>query len=196
MTRSATAWNGGSIWLGFAPWIIYNVVASPSTWKFAALAALIASVVLNLPDLRRGQFKILEAVGIVFFGALCVLGLFLDRDDLKWLETYAQVLSSAAIALVALLSLASVPFTEQYARESVAREYWHSSGFRHINRVLTAVWCGVFVVTAILGLVAVHAKSGSDWLNWVIPVALLVLAVRFTSWYPEQDHAKRSSDRA
>jgi hypothetical protein len=27
-------------------------------------------------------------------------------------------------------------------------------------------------------------KSGSDWLNWVIPIALLVAAIRFTKWYP------------
>lgn len=54
--------------LGFAPWIIFDVVASPSTWEFAALVALIA-VVLSAPDLREGHYMILDAAGIFVFGA-------------------------------------------------------------------------------------------------------------------------------
>ncbi|MFF2164536.1 hypothetical protein ACFVWP_28120 [Streptomyces sp. NPDC058175] len=176
----------GNLLFAFAPWIIFDVVASPSTWEYAALAALIAAVVLNLPDLRRGSFKVLEVTGILFFGVMALLGLFLDRQDMLWLETYAQVLSSAVIAVVALGSLAFVPFTEQYARESTPAEVWGSPVFRHVNRVLTLVWGGVFVATAVLGLVALHTASGADWLNWVIPVLLLVLAARFTERYPDQ----------
>ncbi|MCX4648471.1 MULTISPECIES: hypothetical protein [unclassified Streptomyces] len=36
-----------------------------------------------------------------------------------------------------------------------------------MNRVLTLVWGGVFVATAVLGLVALHTTSGADWFNWV-----------------------------
>lgn len=176
----------GNLLFAFAPWIIFDVVASPSTWEYAALAALVAAVVLNLPDLRRGSFKVLEVTGILFFGVMALLALFLDRQDMLWLETYAQVLSSAVIAAVALGSLAFVPFTEQYARESTPPEVWASPVFRHVNRVLTLVWGGVFVATAVLGLVALHTTSGADWLNWVIPVVLLVLAARFTERYPDQ----------
>ncbi|WP_406337077.1 hypothetical protein [Streptomyces sp. NBC_00649] len=176
----------GNLLFAFAPWIIFDVVASPSTWEYAALAALFAAVVLNLPDLRRGSFKVLEVTGILFFGVMALLALFLDRQDMLWLETYAQVLSSAVIAAVALGSLAFVPFTEQYARESTPPEVWASPVFRHVNRVLTLVWGGVFVATAVLGLVALHTTSGADWLNWVIPVVLLVLAARFTERYPDQ----------
>lgn len=173
-----------SVFLGFAPWIIFDVVASPSTWKYAALAALIAALVLNVPDLRRGSFKILEAASLVFFAVLFVLGLAVDRQDLLWLETYAQTLANGVIAVVALGSLVFTPFTEQYARESVPRQYWDTPLFRRTNRVLTATWGGVFLVTALLGLLALHVRSGSDWLNWVIPIALLVAAIRFTKWYP------------
>lgn len=108
----------GNLLFAFAPWIIFYVVASLSTWEYAALAALVAAVVLNLPDLRRGSFKALEVAGILFFGVIAVPALLLDRKDMLWLETYAQVLSSSVIAVVALGSMAFVPFTEQYARES------------------------------------------------------------------------------
>lgn len=191
------ALHGGSVFIGFAPWIVFDVVASPSTWKYAALAALVVALALNVPDLRHGSLKILEASSVVFFGVLCVLGLVLDRQDLIWLETYAQTLSNGVIAVVALGSLAFLPFTEQYARESVPREHWGSPLFRRTNRILTAVWGGVFLVTALLGLLALHLGSGTDWLNWVIPIALLVAAFRFTRWYPAHVRARaRSQARA
>ena len=69
-------------------------------------------------------------------------------------------LSSGVIAVVALGSLAFLPFTEQYARESVPREHWGSPLFRRTDRILTAVWGGVFPVTALLGLLALHLGSG------------------------------------
>ncbi|WP_328557516.1 MULTISPECIES: hypothetical protein [unclassified Streptomyces] len=186
----------GNIFFAFAPWIIFDVVAGPSTWKYAALAALLAAVVLNVGDIRRGRPKILEVTGIVFFAVLSVLALAVDRHDLIWLETYAQVVANGVIAVVALVSLAFDPFTAQYARESTPREYWDSPAFRHINRVLTAVWSGVFLVIALLGLVAIHTDGSSDWLNWVVPVALLVLAVRFTERYPDEYAARHARSRA
>ncbi|MEU2451910.1 hypothetical protein ABZ605_17775 [Streptomyces sp. NPDC012765] len=177
------------IFLGFAPWIIFDVVAGPSTWKLAALTALIASLVLNLPDMRRGSLKVLEITGMLFFAVISVLALVLDRQDLLWLETYAQTLASTVIAVVALGSLAFTPFTEQYARESVPREHWDSPLFRRTNRVLTAVWGGVFVLIALFGLFAARTGHHGDWLNWVVPIVLLVLAVKFTAWYPEHVRA-------
>ncbi|MEV7405712.1 hypothetical protein AB0N93_35650 [Streptomyces sp. NPDC091267] len=196
MTEANSGRRTGNLFFAFAPWIIFDVIAAPSTWEYAALAGLVAAVVLNLPDLRRGSFKVLEITGIVFFAVLSVLALFLDRQDMRWLETYAQVLSSAVIAVVALGSLAFTPFTEQYARETTPREVWGSPVFRRVNRLLTLVWGGVFAATALLGLVAVHTSSGSDWFNWIIPVVLLVLAVRFTERYPDQARERARSEHA
>ncbi|MDT0440499.1 MULTISPECIES: hypothetical protein [Streptomyces] len=191
MAGTGSTKRTGNIFFAFAPWIIFDVVAGPSTWEYAALAALVASIALNVPDFRRGKFKILEVTGVVFFAVISVLALVLDHHDLVWLETYAQAISSGVIAVVCLASLAFVPFTSQYARESTPREHWDSPVFRHINLVLTAMWSAVFVVTAVLGVVAVHTRGGSDWLNWVIPVALLVLAVRFTEHYPDRYTARQ-----
>ncbi|MEU8983352.1 hypothetical protein ACFWOX_00090 [Streptomyces sp. NPDC058467] len=196
MAGTGSAKRTGNLFFAFAPWIIFDVVASPSTWEYAALAALLASIVLSLGDMRRGSFKILEVTGIVFFAVLSLLALALDRHDLIWLETYAQTLANGVIALVSLVSLAFVPFTTQYARESTPREYWDSPTFRHINFVLTAVWAAVFAATAVLGLIAVHTKGMSDWLNWIVPVALLVLAVRFTERYPDHYTARQETQRA
>lgn len=175
----------GNVFFAFVPWIAFDIVAGPSTWELAAVVGLVASVVLTVPDAARGSVKLLDVTGIVFFTVITLLGVFLDRNDLLWLETYAQVLANGVIAAIALGSLAVVPFTEQYARESTPREIWGTPAFRRTNQVLTLVWGLVFAVTAVLGLVALRvAADSAAWLNWVIPIVLLVLAIRFTEWYP------------
>ncbi|MFD3582329.1 hypothetical protein [Streptomyces sp. NPDC058683] len=185
-TRAEKPAGTGSVFLSFAPWIIFGVVASPSTWEYAALAALVAAVVLSGKDMLRGRFFLLDMVAIVFFAVLCVLALALDRHELIWLETYAQVISNAVVAVVALGSLLSDPFTAQYARHAVPREYWGSPVFTHVNMVLTTAWGVVFALMALSTWLAIRLPGQSDWFNWVVPIVLLVWAVKFTERYPDR----------
>jgi uncharacterized membrane protein len=182
--------GAGSVFLSFAPWIIFGVVASPSTWEYAALAALVASLALSGHDMLRGRLRVLDVTGIVFFAVICVLALALDRAQLLWLETYAQVISNGLVAVVALGSLFADPFTAQYARESTPREVWGSPVFTHINRVLTAVWGLTFALMTLSTWLAVRYPAQDDWFNWVVPVALLVVVVKFTEHYPEAYKAR------
>ncbi|MFE0511032.1 hypothetical protein [Streptomyces sp. NPDC058964] len=177
--------NSRGVFLSFAPWIIFGVVASPSTWEYAALAALIAAIVLSGQDILRGRIYLLDMVGIVFFAVVSVLALALNRSELIWLETYAQVISNAVVAAVALGSLFADPFTAQYARQQTPREYWDSPVFKHINQVLTAAWGVVFALMAVSTWLAIRIPSMDDWFNWVIPVALLVAVIKFTNRYPD-----------
>ncbi|MFG2356351.1 hypothetical protein [Streptomyces sp. NPDC048521] len=180
----------GSVFFAFAPWIIFGVVASPSTWEYAALAALIASLALSGQDLLRGKLRVLDLTGIAFFAVLSVLALALDRGQLTWLETYAQVISNGLVAVVALGSLFFDPFTAQYARESAPPGVWDSPVFRHINRVLTTLWGVTFALMTLSTWLAIRYPSQSDWFNWVIPIALLVCVVKFTERYPESYKAR------
>lgn len=189
-TEEEKAVGTGSVFLSFAPWIIFGVVASPSTWEYAALAALVAAVLLSGKDILGRRYNLLDMVGIVFFAVLCVLALALDRSQLLWVETYAQVLSNAVVALVAFGSLLFDPFTAQYARRSTPREYWGSPVFRHINMALTTAWGVVFALMTVSTWLAIRMPGGDDWFNWVIPVVLLVWAVRFTQSYPEAYKAR------
>ncbi|POX65010.1 hypothetical protein C3492_04590 [Streptomyces sp. Ru62] len=180
----------GGVFFSFAPWIIFGVVASPSTWQYAALAALIASIALSAQDMLHGTLRVLDVTGIVFFAVLSVLALALDRGELAWLETYAQVISNGLVAVVALGSLLTDPFTAQYARERTPREFWDSPVFRHINRVLTVLWGVAFALMTVSTWLAVRHPAQDDWFNWVVPIALLVLAVKFTQRYPESYKAR------
>jgi intracellular septation protein A len=184
---------GAKAFLGFVPWIIFWVVCGPSTWEYAAGGALLAAVILLIPSRERGRIKLLDIVSVVFFAALTIAGLVLDRSRLIWLEDYSQAISSGLLALVVLGSLAFVPFTEQYAREQVPRQYWSTPSFKQINRTLTLVWGLAFALCAVLGIFAQHDRGGSVWLNWIIPIVVVVGAFKFTSWYPDR---VKGSDRA
>lgn len=176
---------------GFAPWIIFGVVAAgPSTWLYGALAAAIAAVIVAVPSIRRRNVKVLDVVTILFFVVMAIAGIVVGADDRDWMDTYASVISSGVLAVIALGSLAFVPFTEQYARESTPREVWNQPAFKHVNRVLTLMWGLVFLAIACVALISIKVPSTGDWTGWVIPAVLLVAAFKFTDYYPERIRAQ------
>lgn len=180
---------------GFLPWIIFWVIASPSTWEYAVVAALLAVLILAIPDvLEVHKLKILDIGTIVFFGVLTILGLILDRSTLDWLEEYAQAISSAALGLITLTSLViGMPFTEQYAREMAPREVWGDPIFRQSNRVLTSMWTAIFLITAVLGAIGVGESGGlRSWLEWILPTVLLVGGFSFQGWFLKRQRGRRA----
>jgi hypothetical protein len=168
---------------GFAPWIIFSVVAKDVGWEVAATAGLLSSVILSYPSLERGRLKILDYAGFAFFAVLVVLGLLLDRSELDWLEDYSTVISMGAIAIVVFASLRFVPFTEQYARETVPKEVQATASYRNTNRHLTTVWGFVFLVVAVDSLIQQITDSSSALLDWIIPVAAIVGGFKYTAYY-------------
>jgi hypothetical protein len=184
-----------SIFLGFVPWIVFSVVAGPSTWEWAALAALVCSLVLAVPDWRRSRsISVLDAAGLVFFAVLLVLSFVLDRAALAPIEDRAQLISSVVIAVVALGSLAvGRPFTEFYAKKQAPPEVWNTPTFKQVNRVLTGLWGVVFVINALCDVAVGYWGASSDLFNWVIPIVAIVVAVRITGWYPEHVRSRLHS---
>jgi uncharacterized membrane protein len=193
-TEGLLARVAASPFAGFVPWIIFWVVAnSPSTWEYGAIGAAVAAILLAIPFAGRQKLKVLDVVTIIFFVVLAVVGAVVGAHDRDWLDLYSNPISSGVLGLVALGSLAFVPFTEQYARESTPPEVWHKPAFRRINRVLTLVWALAFLATAVLGYIAVIAPSTSDWTNWILPIVLIAGAFKFTRWYSERARASAKS---
>ncbi|BBY16170.1 hypothetical protein [Mycolicibacterium litorale] len=184
-------WFDRSPFVGFAPWIIYWVVADgPSTWKFGALCAVLSAVILGIA-MGRGGPRLLDIVTIVFFFGVTVVAMAVGAADRDWMDTYATTLSSGVLAAMSLVSLAFVPFTEQYAREAVPRQDWEQPAFRRTNQVLTLMWALVFALIAVLGLVAAQIPHTQDWTNYVVPVIVVVGAIGMTHSYP-----RRARERA
>ncbi|WP_349268620.1 hypothetical protein MPNTM1_03615 [Mycolicibacterium parafortuitum] len=177
-------WFERSPFIGFIPWIIYWVVADgPSTWMFGAICAVLATLLLGV-SVGFAGLRLLDIVTAVFFGAVTVVGLFVGAQDLDWMDTYATTLSSGALAVMALVSLAFEPFTAQYAPPSAARQDWEEAAFRRTNQVLTLMWALVFALISVLGYLAVMAPATVHVTKAVIPVVVIIGAIGMTLTYP------------
>jgi len=179
-------WFERSPFVGFVPWIIYWVVADgPSTWMFGAVCAVIAALIMGV-SAGFGGLRLLDIVTVVFFTGVTIAGMIVGAADRDWMDTYATALSSGALALMALGSLAFVPFTAQYAPPSAPRQQWEEAAFRRTNQVLTLMWALVFALIAVLGYVAVASPSTVHWTKAVIPVVVIVGAIGMTQTYPHK----------
>jgi hypothetical protein len=180
--------------VGFVPWIVFSLVATrlgAGAVGAACVLALLVAVGLIARSVLRGQTpKLLEVTAAVVFLALGVVAEFVPGSD-ALLSSYGRAVAAAILAVVIFALLPVIPFTEQYARESVARQYWHTGEFRAINRRVSAAWGGVIAAMA-----ASHAVAGTFEVpdpgvgllhrpidlvfNWIIPGLLVWAAVHYT----------------
>jgi SNF family Na+-dependent transporter len=180
--------------VGFAPWIAFSVLEGPHRYELAIAAALgIAVLQLVVGMVTGARPKLLDVSAIVFFLGMAVAGLLVDPAGQRWLDRWSGEASNVMLVLVALVSIVCrSPFTIQYAREMTPEEYWKTPLFIHINYVLTWVWTAAFAVTAIVGWYGDGPLNQPDniWTNWIIQIALLIFAIRFTDWYPDAAAAR------
>jgi hypothetical protein len=180
--------------LGFVPWIVFSLVATRvgagAVGVAAVLAFLVAAGLIVRAVVRGGSPKVLELSGAVVFLGLAVLAWTSPAMD-PVLASYGRAVAAAVLALIIFLLLPVMPFTEQYARESVPREYWHTPQFRSINRRISAAWGGVVAVMAVGHAIAgavevpdpgvgVLHRPVDLVLNWIVPGLLVWAAARYT----------------
>jgi hypothetical protein len=187
-------WFERSPFIGFAPWIIYWVVADgPSTWLFGAICAVIATLIMGMSAGFAGV-RLLDMVTVAFFTVVTFVGLLLGAQERDWMDTYATVLSSGVLAVMALGSLVFEPFTQQYAPQTTPREDWEKAAFRRTNQVLTLMWALVFALIAVLGYLATTAPATVHLTKAVIPVVVIVGAIGMTQIYPKKARDKARQD--
>jgi cytochrome bd-type quinol oxidase subunit 2 len=105
-------------------------------------------------------------------------------------------LVTLTLGLLLLVTMPIMPFTEQYARERVPREYWGRPVFKKVNRVLSLAWAAAIMIIGLasMAVALLHERAGSKSdtnpldliLNWVVTIAILVFTVRFTAIYPDR----------
>jgi hypothetical protein len=170
------------IYLAFVPWVLFTLITQHDTLKAAAITALIASVVIATPSVLARRPKLLELGAVIAFVGFTVASFIADPSATHWLERYARGIAALLLALIAFSSLLFIPFTEQYARESVPRQFWSSPRFKQINRQLTLMWGLVFLVMMVSHVIAgaIDTRRGNTIFNWVVPIVLIVWAVKRT----------------
>ena len=106
------------------------------------------------------------------------------------------------MGLYVLATVPVMPFTEEYARQTVPREHWGSPSFKKINRVLSAAWGAAIVVLGAASLLVIdaHATNPADnhvvdlVLNWVVPIAVIWGMIKFTAAYPHRVSSSAPAD--
>jgi succinate dehydrogenase hydrophobic anchor subunit len=169
--------GSGSMLIGLASWILFTVIAEHGTLKVASIAALVIAIGVCGYSMRGGKRpKLIELAAVATFIVFTVIAFVADPSLTHWLTRYARAVAAGVLALLVFGSLLFVPFTEEYAREMVPREYWHSEQFKQVNRKLTVVWGEIFLVMTVSHIIAgtVDKQATNIIFNWVIPIALVL----------------------
>ncbi|MFJ2604745.1 hypothetical protein ACIO13_07090 [Streptomyces sp. NPDC087425] len=188
--------------LGLLPWIIFAVVVGPGRFELGvalALACAVAVVIAGRVWRPGSSWKLLEFCDVAFFALLTLVGTLASEGTLRWLETYSGEIANIALLVIAFGSMAlRMPFTLQYAREQVPRAQWESPLFLRTNYIVTGVWGAAFLVAAIAGAYGdlVQHDPNNIWTGWIIQIAAIVAALRFTRWYPARVRARAAAANA
>lgn len=189
--------NPVRILLGMAPWIVFSLIIHDTGPRVATVVAAVLSLVLAI-----WQRRLLEFTSLVVFVGLAVIAQG-GAGNAEWVAVWGRTTAAVVLGTVMLLSAATVPFTEAYAKESVPQQYWGSPKFRETNRRISALWglvvLGMAVSHVVAALINPNAANagltsghGNLLLNWGIPVLLVVLGVkqtqRLAGQAPTADH--------
>jgi predicted permease len=176
-TTAAEKSSGGGMLLGLVSWVLFTIIAEHGTLKVASIAALVISVGVCVYAVRGGSRpKMIELAAVGTFVVFTVVAFVADPSLTHFLTRYARAIAAGVLAVLVFGSLLFVPFTEEYARERVPQEYWHSPEFKAVNRRLTLLWGGVFTVMTGSHIIAgaIDHRATNIVFNWVIPIALVM----------------------
>ena len=181
-----------SILLGLTPFILFFILMRLST-PFVALAAATAlsAILMGRGALRGVSLKILEIGSLILFGVLTLYTLVAHPD---WSIAGVRLAVDAGLALIVLISLAiHRPFTLQYAKELVPKEFWDHPIFIRTNDIITGVWAINFMISAACDAVAIYLPSVPVAVLIAVTVAAFVVAIWFSAWYPARVRRNRAA---
>jgi hypothetical protein len=181
--------------LAFTPLILFSLLTKILPSHDVGISALVAAVVAGIALVATKPIwppKILNACSLVLFVILAIVGFSSGHGTDKWVASWAASGVGIVMGLVVLALLPVMPFTEQFARESVPREQWTSPVFKKINRVLSSGWGLALIGLGVSRTIATAInRSGSHSaaqiiLGAVVPVAILIYMFKFSKSYPEK----------
>jgi hypothetical protein len=177
------------IFLFLAPFGAFGVlmlVASATVSLFTTAALCL--VVITYDVIRGGSVKLFMAGAVVVFGGL---GCYVALVGGYWSSVAVRLAVDGGFLAIALSSIAiRLPFTLQYARESVDHETTLLPGFLRANYIITWAWIGAIVLMLVADIMMIYLPSLPLWIGVAIAFAARNSAVYFTKWYPRYRRAK------
>ncbi len=181
--------------LAFAPLIVFSALARLLPHSYIGVAGLAAAVVALIAIATSHPVwppKIVNTCSVALFTLIAILGFTLGKNDDRWLATWGGAGIGLILGLIILALVPLMPFTEQFARESVPPAYWSSPTFKKINRVLSTAW-GLAIFAIGVSRVLAAAINGHTTrrlpeilLGLVVPGAIILYMLKFSSDYPDR----------
>jgi hypothetical protein len=177
------------ILLAFTPFFLFAIVERLVGVGPGLLCGTAASLVLIARDAlsHERKIKVLEVGTALVFGSLAV---FHFLTSASWSMVAVRLRVDMGLLLIVLASLAiRMPFTLQYARESVSPEFWSRREFVRTNYVITFVWAAAFLIMVAADLVMLYAPTVPLKVGIWTTILAIAGAAKFTQQYPERAKA-------
>ncbi|MEM0085341.1 MAG: NAD(P)/FAD-dependent oxidoreductase [Candidatus Methanomethylicia archaeon] len=158
----------------FIPWILYWIL-SGFGFGFSVLLALIVSMVILVPQIRRREYYLMDAFSTIYFSIASICTFIFSMNIFV---EYSGFIGYLALSLMAVSSIAmKSPFTFKVAKRDWPETYWREKSFLLINNVISAAWTIIFVVNALIFLLGMPYKV-------VLSNALIVFGIIFSIIFP------------
>jgi hypothetical protein len=180
--------------LAFLPLIVFSLLSrflGHGDIGIAGLGAAVVALIVILISRPIWPPKIVVSCSLVLFALIAVLGFTLGKKDDAWLSTWGGAGVGIVLGLIMLALVPFIPFTEQFARESVPTAQWSSPTFKKINVVLSSAWgVAIFLLGFSRVAAAVIDEHTSKRLPEVLlgllaPVVIIIYMLRFSQSYPD-----------
>ena len=191
--------------LGFVPWIVFSVVAQRLDANGVAWSATIAvamTVVALVAARRKHGPTFLNLASLVLFGAIAVIGFVGGPAVDRWLFEWGRPLVGVVLGLLVLATASVRPFTAEYARQSVPQRVLGLADVpadQHRAQRRLGRRDPRDRARRRRGHRARRPRTDATrnntvdlLLNWVVPIAVIWGAMRFTATYP--DRVDRAAD--
>jgi hypothetical protein len=179
---------------GFAPWIVYPIVAALFDWRLGAAVALVLALAGLVSGGREATTDVFAIAAAVFFAGLAAVAF---ADPASGLHRYVPALTPGTLAVAAAVSIMlRRPFTVAFAKRVAPREFWDTPMFMHINVVLTAVWATSFAATAAIIAVVLAFTPHAAGMLVGVQFAGFVVAMRISRRYPAAVRARSAAAAA
>ena len=166
-----------SILAGFLPWIAFALVSSVTSTRLAAFIGLALALILFLPRVLKKTYTSMDLFGVIFFVLLALASLAFNEGDLTRLKIWSGVLIYGSLSVFSWATiLRGDPFTREYGRRMVPKEYWQSSLFLNSTKSIALGWSTAFLMATVVSLAGVLMGIGG-LLIYSLGIGCMIIAI-------------------
>ncbi len=166
-----------NILAGFVPWIAFAIASNFVDTRLAAFIGLALTLILFLPNVLNKTYTSMDLFGVVFFILLVLSSLVLGEEELSLLKLWSGVLIYGGLSAYSWATIIrGDPFTREYARRMVPKEYWQSKLFLDSTKSIAMGWSIAFLGATIISLAGVLMGFRSSLIS-SLGIGCMIIAI-------------------